>query len=74
MTTITINGGVQKSVQAGDQLICVLNYLPPGNEDQAIIVSFDGDGNPQANIVIEGASPMLVSIAQNQILEVWRQI
>lgn len=75
MNTIIISGGASKDVQDGDQLKFIPNYLPPGNNDEALINSFDGDGNPRCSLVVGGPdSPQLVSIAPDQVTDVWRQV
>lgn len=75
MTTITISDGSQKSVQSGDKLIFVSDYLPPENDNLSLIVSFDGGGNPQCNIIPQGSGAIqLVAVDQNKIIEVWRKL
>lgn len=75
MTTITIKDGSTKSVQSGDKLIFDDNYLSDENNGESLIASFDGGGNPQCNVIPQGGgSTLLVSVAQNRVVEVWRKL
>lgn len=75
MTTIVISDGSSKSVQAGDKLIFLSDYLSPENNDESLIVSFDGSSNPQCNITPQGGgTPVLVSVTPSFVTQVWRKL
>lgn len=75
MTTITISGGASKQVQVGDNLIFNQDYLSPENEDQSVIVSFDGAGKPQCNVIPQGGgTKILISLEPSSVIAIWRPV